>query len=103
MTTDELWAKFEDLARGYGLDAKRNYDGEYVNLEVMFSWIAYHAAHASRDAEVEALRKDAERYRWLVENCSSNGGLGVEIFIGNDAPDAIDLAAAIDAAMREEK
>lgn len=50
-------------------------------------------------ATVDALRKDAQRYTWLIDNCSSNGGLGVEIFIGDDAPDATDLAATIDAAM----
>ena len=51
---------------------------------------------------VDALRKDAVRFTWLIENCSSNGGLGVEIFIGEDAPDAAELAATIDAAMREQ-
>ena len=71
MTTDELRAKFEAwwnfllqtpnaTAYSSGLPADGDYQG--------FSWLAFQAAHASRDAEVEALRKDAERYRWLKAN-----------------------------------
>lgn|SRR6185312_13063495 len=46
--------------------------------------------------------KDAARFHWLLENCSTNGGLGVEIFIGDEAPDAEDLIERIDAAMAQE-
>lgn len=56
MTTDELRAKFEAWMRG-----REGYPfaGQFANL----MWASYQSAHASRDAEVEALRKDAERYR----------------------------------------
>lgn len=46
--------------------------------------------------------KDAARFHWLLENCSTNGGLGVDIFIGDEAPDAEDLIERIDAAMAQE-
>lgn len=54
MTTDELRAKFE----AWWL---RN--GDPFDLHKVTARETWQAAHASRDAEVEALRKDAERYR----------------------------------------
>lgn len=56
MTTDELRTKFEEWwLREVG---PLNFDFGWSN-----AWFAYQAAHASRDAEVEARKRDAERYR----------------------------------------
>jgi hypothetical protein len=65
----------------------------------------YAAGRASRDAEIEALRADAERYRWLRNQELDDP----EIFIGIDSPsfpnrwalgheDAAKIDQAIDAA-----
>lgn len=35
---------------------------------------AYESGRASRDAEVEALKRDAERYRWLREREDAHNG-----------------------------
>lgn len=54
---DELRAKFEmwwTSPRGFSMAIPQTVESHFR---------AYQAAHASRDAEVEALRKDAERYR----------------------------------------
>lgn len=61
---------------------------------------------ASSDSELAALRKDAERYRWLREQGWWDGPLVVvrnpkeAIKLGHDAPSLHRLDAAIDAAMR---
>ncbi len=54
MTTDELRAKFYTWWR------QQIWKPDWSD-----GWKAWQAAHASRDAEVEALKRDAERYRWL--------------------------------------
>lgn len=56
MTTDELRAKFENWWL-------RN--GDPFDMHKITAWETWQAAHASRDAEVEALRRDAARYRFL--------------------------------------
>jgi hypothetical protein len=58
-------------------------------------------------AEVEALRKDAERYRWLADNCADEYGeaerKACDVVLVWSAPYSkawrADLDAAIDAAM----
>ena len=61
MTTDELRAKFEAYRK---FMESRGYCWSETEWASRFD--TYQAAHASRDAEVEALRKDAERYRRAV-------------------------------------
>ena len=62
MTTNELRAKFEAWW-------KENYwyvDEKLSSLK-HYAWMGWLAAHASRDAEVEALRKDAEISRYVLK------------------------------------
>jgi hypothetical protein len=60
-------------------------------------------AAAKRDAEIEALRKDAERYRWLRENRVSENDDGEKcVYFWADFGYSGGLDAAIDAAMREQ-
>ena len=68
--TDELRAKFE----AWLIDTEITHedvsalwvvDG-YANGYIGSLWEGFEAAHASRDAEVEALKRDAERYRKLL-------------------------------------
>ena len=66
MTIDELRAKFEAWAKSKGSRLTRTLEGnDYWDSWTCAAWVAWQAAHASRDAEVEALKRDAERYRWL--------------------------------------
>ncbi len=65
MTTDKLRAKFE----AWWL---RN--GDPFDLHKVAAWETWQAAHASRDAEIEAMRKDAERYRWLRDRVTGSDG-----------------------------
>ncbi len=58
----------------------------------------YAAGRASRDAEVEALRADAERYRWLL-----NFGKQELWYLCADTNSYDGVEAEIDAAMRKEK
>lgn len=76
MTTDELRAKFEawcaaEMNDPQPLKGKR---GNYIELDTQLAWTVWQAAHASRDAEVEALKRDAERYRWLREREDAHDG-----------------------------
>jgi hypothetical protein len=62
-------------------------------------------AQADKDAEIAALRKDAERYRWLMNNCgfgmNRNGVHELTTVFYENQPDNIgDLDAAIDAALQ---
>ena len=68
--TDELRAKFEAWAKSVKgspipLDVSEYHFVTYLDDVTSIAWHAWQAAHASRDAEVEALKRDAERYRWL--------------------------------------
>ena len=103
MTTDELRAKFEAWW-------KENYWYVDENLSSLkhYAWMGWLAAHASRDAEVEALRKDAERYRKLLDLLDEAESVSNEAStIRNIVDDAINLGSGfmnlhLDAAMREE-
>lgn len=79
-------------------------EGDYRGIAL----IAYQAAHTSRDAEVEALRKDAERYRFLriSAKISWNDWVEHENLMATDAErEQMDAAidSAIDAAMQEKQ
>src|SRR6185312_16081868 len=102
MTTDELRAKFE--ARFPRLDLSKDGYGNYYNAKTLMHFYGWLAAHASRDAEVEALRKDAERYK-LLRSCSGHQApFCVTQNIGHDwiIIRREELDEAIDAAMLEE-
>lgn len=92
--TNELRAKFENYKAGMRLRG-------YVLDEL--DWIVYQDAHktghASRDAEVEALKRDAERYRWLRE---LDGGAIYHLLGACDGIYQEKVDAAIDAAMAKE-
>lgn len=108
MTTNELWAKFVEWMKsreGYP------FAGQFVNT----MWTAYQAAHASRDAEVEALRKDvarlrkdADRINWLALH-PRGAKITIEdtpqdcIFWGISSAPNNTLREAIDAAMQEKQ
>lgn len=60
---------------------------------------------AARDAEVERLRKDAERYQWLRDKADGDIGCGVRALSGpyfNNPCRGGALDSAIDAALSEE-
>lgn len=100
MTPAELRAKFEAYRHGIAAHG-------YVLNEL--DWIvyqdAYKAAHASRDAEVEALKRDAERYRALEKMARQKTaydvyGNGAHWTIGLFSDDSrMTFAEVIDAAM----
>lgn len=99
MTTDDLRAKFEAWW-------KENYwyvDGKLSSLK-HYAWMGWLAAHASRDAEVEALRKDAARYRWLRSRVAGTDRKPfICIFHGNFSLwNGEHADCEIDAAMQEE-
>lgn len=56
---------------------------------------------ANRRGEIEALVKDAGRYRWLRSHAGKDDG-EVEVFIGNESWAPGHLDAQIDAAMKEQ-
>ena len=105
MTTDELRTKFEAWMADHDsffdyIDFSRDRHGDYIGLETNAAFNAY----ASRDAEVEALRKDAERYR-LLRSCSGyQAPFCVTQNIGHDwiISRREELDEAIDAAMKDE-
>jgi len=123
MTTDELRAKFEahfsqppyewEFVR---LSATSAWPDRYSPYYMQCAWEGWQAAYASRDAEVEALRKDAERWRSLVaENnkgrhgkfriCwldSSREGFITTDGVSCDGKDEEAIVRIFDAAMREE-
>lgn len=86
MTTDELRAKFEAhftpppyewIFTRYGKDS--SWPHLYRHYDVQCAWEGWQAAHASRDAEVEALRKDVERLNWLEQDMKA-GSDGTSIY-----------------------
>ena len=68
--------------------------GEY--LELARAATAEIESLRSRLAETEALRKDAERYRWLRPRLSGSAFRGAGVFYSEGGPG---IDAAIDAAM----
>lgn len=70
MTTNELRAKFEMFCKENHWCVNRQRNGDYKSMLIENMWIGYRAAHASRDAEVEALIRKYEK-RSMYEN----GGL----------------------------
>ena len=67
--TDELRAKFEawwqcllQTPNAISYNSKMPAEGDYRGIALL----AYQAAHASCDAEVEALKRDAERFDWML-------------------------------------
>jgi len=119
MTTDELRAKFEatissfDPSEFYScFSLARGNNGDYEDDLVMAMWNGYRFGRASRNAEVEALRKDVERLNWLEQDMKA-GSDGTSIYyclgkfcypylgssgVGEDS--ASTLREAVDAAMR---
>lgn len=99
MTTDELRSKFEAWYVENAFDYPSNPIG---SRECSLQWKAWQAAYASRDAEVEALRKDAERLTWFETQREAYGF--EDVHEGNrwtiEGPFNT-LRKAIDAAMRE--
>ena len=104
----EAWAR---RARGFSDRYLAQQPDGYENEVVEGSWVGWQACaalaaapvQAVPEAELDALRKDAERYRWLRDNGTSEWGICVW---GDDeqewaqdmrAADVVDRA--IDAAM----
>ena len=88
----ELRAKFEAWAKSKGSSLTRTLDGDdYWDSWTSAAWAVWQAAHASRDAEVEALRKDAERYRWIREKRSGEELTLVMNYEFKDLDEAIDV------------
>ena len=108
MTTDKLRAKFEAWARDVGFKefAKRS-DGEYATFIIRTMFDAFRFGHASRDAEVEALRTKAAMWDALCDDCDANDAQRNQC-AKNAITDAIELGSGAlrhqyDAAMREDK
>lgn len=105
--TNELRAKFEAWARDVGFKefAKRS-DGEYATFISRTMFDACQFGHASRDAEVEALKRDVERYRELEKRAHKataydKYGNGAHWTIGLFSSDSrMTFSETIDAAMR---
>lgn len=104
MTTDELREKFENWWL-------RN--GDPFDLHKVAAWETWQAAYASRDAEVEALRKYVARLNWLEQDMKA-GSDGTSIYYclgkfcypylsssGVGEKSESTLREAIDAAMRD--
>lgn len=98
----EAWAR---RARGFSDRYLAQQPDGYENEVVEASWVGWQAGRAALaaapvqavpEAELEALRKDAERYRWLREQCSHKGTEGSRIAANEYG---MDWDAAIDAAM----
>lgn len=123
MKIDSQRASFEAWALEYNSDLTewpnvlfvKNGSGKYAIIRVQDAWEAWQAALES--PEVQALRKDAERYRWLRNESwagynegSRKPRVAQTIVITQDgagnvttilAEDALD--AAVDAAMEKQK
>lgn len=97
----EAWAR---RARGFSDRYLAQQPDGYENEVVEASWVGWQAGRAALaaapvqavpEAELEALRKDAERYRWLRD-----GQNWPAVFGGHDEPEPLrgaHLDAAIDA------
>lgn len=69
MTTDELRAKFELHCEKYArnLSLRRHPERDYWYEETRQAWELWQSAHASRDAEGEALERECEEQSRLIE------------------------------------
>ena len=65
--TDQSQIEFEAWAatKGMAMHLARGESGQYVSRVTQNYMDCWQASQAWQAAEVEALRKDAERYRWL--------------------------------------
>lgn len=83
MTTDELRAKFEAWAKSKGSHLTRTLDGDdYWDSWTCAAWVAWQAAHASRDAEIGELREASTNskintHKFLYSKGLGNGSLRV--------------------------
>lgn len=66
MTTNELRAKFEAFFSDCNLRRLNMRSDCYEDARIALLWEGWQAAYDSRDAEIEALRTDAQRWRSLV-------------------------------------
>lgn len=106
---DQQRTDFEQTAKIYGFTDFQLCEGAYCKgAELNNFYIGYQAGRASFSSpEVEALRKDAERYRKLVADWLDNVH-GREFGLINDMPSEAyeskaDVDAAIDATMEKQK
>ena len=111
MTADELRAKFKATMNALHpfWDYTRRVDGSGIHGDYMDPWLecawqAFRAAHASRDAEVEALKKRVRNVVRQMKNCASDITKAPSL-TGQWVADTINWFVDeidIDAAMREE-
>ncbi len=82
------------------LNERDNLRAENAGLKTGYE--AYEQVNAELRGEVEKLRKDAERYRWLRESCVRDWDVryeNMEIFVKTPHHDCDGLDVCIDAAM----
>lgn len=98
--TDTTRAAFEVWANGsrYTYDRSASKPDNYRVAYTQIAWTAWQAVLQS--PEIRALRKDAERYRWLKENIMEQYNLPGSYYLPDDAPEVWDRT--IDAAMEQQ-
>jgi hypothetical protein len=79
------------MVKRYGTSSMECENGIYV----------LHAEYEALEAEVRALREDAERYRWAIAYEDNSETLLAAVM--NNAPDKTAISAEIDAARAKEK
>lgn len=92
--TNELRAKFEEWRDSLPEKHWARYDLSACKL-------GWNAGRASRDAEVEALKRDADRYRWLRGDSEMDDEELLKRFHVFNGCDPSSLDEAIDAAMAQ--
>ena len=98
MTTDTtLIQRIKDLTARFG---KGWHDGIQIDASDIADLCLAADALEQQAAQIEALRADAERYRWLRRTTNAVTSKGERIDVRNN-PDLWD--AAIDAALRQEQ
>ena len=108
MTTDELREKFEAWCLHRGINTEKRSNGHYLSDEVCFWWKLWSDAYASRDAEVEALRKrinDAPVYYIPTEKPTDEAGW-IQVIGSVKAINGMrgkHVRLVIDAAMQEDR